>query len=40
MFFTKKKEKSRYVKSKNPELRKKQKAAIAAYYIKRRNKSQ
>ena len=32
MFFNKEKKKSAYVKAKTPEARKKQKAAIAAYY--------
>lgn len=37
MFFNKEKKKSSFVKAKSPEARKKQKAAIAAYYAK--NKS-
>lgn len=36
MFFNKAKKKSGYVKAKTPEARKKQKAAIAAYYAKTR----
>lgn len=35
MFFNKEKKKSTYVKAKTPEARKKQKAAIAAYYAKK-----
>jgi hypothetical protein len=38
MFFNKKKNKSSFVKAKTPEARKKQKAAIAAYYAKKKNK--
>ncbi len=34
MFFNKEKKKSGYVKAKSPETRKRQKAAIAAYYAK------
>ena len=36
MFFNKEKRKSNFVKSKNPEARKKQKQAIASYYAKRK----
>lgn len=36
MFFNKAKKKSGYVKAKTPEARKKQKAAIAAYYAKKK----
>lgn len=36
MFFNKEKKKSNYVKAKTPEARKKQKAAIAAYYAKKK----
>ena len=35
MFFNKVKKKNSYVKAKTPETRKKQKAAIAAYYAKK-----
>lgn len=36
MFFSKEKKKSSFVKAKNPEMRKKQKQAIAAYYAKKK----
>ncbi len=36
MFFNKEKKKSGYVKAKTPEGRKRQKAAIAAYYAKKK----
>lgn len=39
MFFNKDKKKSKYVKAKTVSARKKQKAAIAAYYSKKNNKS-
>ena len=35
MFFNKTKKKSGYIKAKTPEARKRQKAAIAAYYAKK-----
>lgn len=37
MFFNKEKKKSCYVKAKTPEARKRQKAAIAAYYAKKKD---
>ena len=36
MFFNKTKKKSGYIKAKTPEARKRQKAAIAAYYAKKK----
>lgn len=36
MFFNKDKKKSNFVKAKTPESRKRQKAAIASYYAKKR----
>jgi hypothetical protein len=36
MFFNKEKKKSVYVKAKTPEARKKQKQAIASYYVKKK----
>ena len=38
MFFNREKKKSSFVKAKSPEARKKQKAAIAAYYAKRNDR--
>lgn len=40
MFFNKQNKKSRYVKAKTPEARKKQKQAIASYYAKKRRSKQ
>ncbi len=39
MFFNKEKKKSKFVKAKTPEARKRQKAAIAAFYAKEKAKS-
>ena len=39
MFFNKEKKKSKFVKAKTPETRKKQKQAIASYYAKKKNES-
>ena len=39
MFFNKEKKKSAFVKAKTPEARQKQKAAIAAYYAKKKGSS-
>lgn len=36
MFFNKEKKKSRFVKAKDPEARKKQKQAIISFYIKKK----
>ena len=36
MFFNKEKRKGKFVKAKTPESRKRQKEAIAAYYLKKR----
>ncbi len=36
MFFNKEKKKSNFVKAKTPEARKRQKAAITAYYTKKK----
>lgn len=39
MFFNKEKKKNKFVKAKTPELRIKQKAAIAAYYKQKMSKT-
>lgn len=39
MFFNKEKKRSKYVKAKDPESRKRQKAAIVAYYVNKRKNS-
>ena len=39
MFFNREKKKSKFTKAKTPQARKKQKAAIAAYYAKKNNKN-
>ncbi len=38
MFFNKEKKKSKFIKAKTPEARKKQKIAIASYYVNKNNK--
>lgn len=38
MFFNRERKRNSFVKAKTPEARKKQKAAIAAYYSKKKNK--
>ena len=40
MFFNKEKKKSNYVKAKTPEARKRQRAAIAAYYENKRKEAE